>query len=159
MIIQNIKPKYLILLATVMFIAIGGIALAAGDPDMDPSLSPLPDHPPIPTDNPSGTNVYPSKMDAKQELGYLLFFDPKISGDTSIACSDCHGPKMGWGFSDPISRGYPGTVHWRNSQTALNSGYLNKIFWEGGTTSLESQAPAAEFLQRSEEQTSELQSR
>ena len=143
MIIQNIKPKYLILLATVMFIAIGGIALAAGDPDMDPSLSPLPDHPPIPTDNPSGTNVYPSKMDAKQELGYLLFFDPKISGDTSIACSDCHDPKMGWGFSDPISRGYPGTVHWRNSQTALNSGYLNKIFWEGGTTSLEAQAPAA----------------
>jgi len=54
MIIQNIKPKYLILLATVMFIAIGGIALAAGDPDMDPPLAPLPDHPPIPTDNPSG---------------------------------------------------------------------------------------------------------
>ena len=143
MIIQNIKPKYLILLATVMFIAIGGIALAAGDPDMDPPLAPLPDHPPIPTDNPSGTNVYPSKMDAKQELGYLLFFDPKISGDGGIACSDCHDPKMGWGFSDPISRGYPGTVHWRNSQTALNSGYLNKIFWEGGTTSLEAQAPAA----------------
>ncbi|OGP07382.1 MAG: hypothetical protein A2Z89_07885 [Deltaproteobacteria bacterium GWA2_43_19] len=140
---QNIKPKYLILLATVMFIAIGGIALAAGDPDMDPPLAPLPDHPPIPTDNPSGTNVYPSKMDAKQELGYLLFFDPKISGDGGIACSDCHDPKMGWGFSDPISRGYPGTVHWRNSQTALNSGYLNKIFWEGGTTSLEAQAPAA----------------
>ena len=128
MTMQNIKPKYLILLATVMFIAIGGIALAAGDPDMDPPLAPLPDHPPIPTDNPSGTNVYPSKMDAKQELGYLLFFDPKISGDGGIACSDCHDPKMGWGFSDPISRGYPGTVHWRNSQTALNSGYLNKIF-------------------------------
>ena len=143
MTMQNIKPKYLILLATVMFIAIGGIALAAGDPDMDPPLAPLPDHPPIPTDNPSGTNVYPSKMDAKQELGYLLFFDPKISGDGGIACSDCHDPKMGWGFSDPISRGYPGTVHWRNSQTALNSGYLNKIFWEGGTTSLEAQAPAA----------------
>ena len=143
MTMQNVKTKYLILLATVMFIAIGGIALAAGDPDMDPPLAPLPDHPPIPTDNPSGTNVYPSKMDAKQELGYLLFFDPKISGDGGIACSDCHDPKMGWGFSDPISRGYPGTVHWRNSQTALNSGYLNKIFWEGGTTSLEAQAPAA----------------
>ena len=143
MTMQNVKTKYFILLATVMFIAIGGIALAAGDPDMDPPLAPLPDHPPIPTDNPSGTNVYPSKMDAKQELGYLLFFDPKISGDGGIACSDCHDPKMGWGFSDPISRGYPGTVHWRNSQTALNSGYLNKIFWEGGTTSLEAQAPAA----------------
>lgn len=120
-----------------------GNALAAGDPDKDPPLAALPDHPPIPTDNPSGMNVYPSRMDAKQELGYLLFFDTKISGDAGIACSDCHDPKQGWGFNDPISRGYPGTVHWRNSQTAVNTGYLNKMFWEGGTTSLETQAPVA----------------
>src|SRR3989337_4461531 len=120
MTMQNVKTKYFILLATVMFIAIGGIALAAGDPDMDPPLAPLPDHPPIPTDNPSGTNVYPSKMDAKQELGYLLFFDTKISGDASISCADCHDPKMGRGFPDPISRGSPRSVHRRTSRTALN---------------------------------------
>ncbi|MBI5327492.1 MAG: cytochrome-c peroxidase [Deltaproteobacteria bacterium] len=140
---QNVKIRHLILLITLMFIAMGGIAMAEGDPDYDAPLAALPMNPPIPTDNPSGTNVYPSKMDAKQELGYLLFFDPKLSGDASISCADCHDPKMGWSFSDAISRGYPGTVHWRNSQTAVNSGYLNKIFWEGGTTSLESQAPAA----------------
>ena len=118
-------------------------AMAAGDPDNDPPLAALPAHPPIPGDNPSGMNVYPAKMDAKQELGFLLFFDPKVSGDAGIACSDCHDPKQGWGFNDPISRGYPGTVHWRNSQTVVNSGYLNKLFWEGGTFSLEAQAPAA----------------
>ncbi|MBI5894152.1 MAG: cytochrome-c peroxidase [Deltaproteobacteria bacterium] len=115
----------------------------AADAGKSRPLMPLPSNPPIPTDNPSGANVYPSKMDAKQELGYLLFFDPKVSGDGSISCADCHDPKQGWGFADPISRGYPGTVHWRNSQTAVNSGYLNKIFWEGGTTSLEAQAPVA----------------
>lgn len=135
--------KYLIPLLAIIFMAMGGIAVAEGDPDFDAPLAALPMHPPMPTDNTSGTNVYPSKMDAKQELGYLLFFDTKISGDASISCADCHDPKMGWGFNDPISRGYPGTVHWRNSQTAVNSGYLNKIFWEGSVTSLEAQAPAA----------------
>lgn len=126
-----------------MMLSLETTVMAVGDPDNDSPLAALPANPPIPTDNPSGKNVYPSKMDAKQELGYFLFFDPKVSGDAGIACSDCHDPKQGWGFNDPISRGYPGTVHWRNSQTAVNSGYLNKLFWEGGTISLEAQAPAA----------------
>ncbi len=140
---KKIYIFYILSVALITVIFSWGVAIAEGDPDMDPPLSALPDHPSIPTDNPSGKNVYPSKMDKKQELGYLLYFDPKLSGDGSISCADCHDPKMGWGFSDPISRGYPGTVHWRNSQTVVNTGYLNKIFWEGGTTSLEAQAPAA----------------
>ncbi len=140
---KKIYIFYILAVTLITVILSWGVVMAEGDPDMDPQLSALPEHPSIPTDNPSGKNVYPSKMDKKQELGYLLYFDPKLSGDGSISCADCHDPKMGWGFSDPISRGYPGTVHWRNSQTVVNTGYLNKIFWEGGTTSLEAQAPAA----------------
>lgn len=142
--IESIGDKFQIVfvVSCFLFIFLSGIAFAADAGKARP-LAALPSNPPIPTDNPSGTNVYPSKMDAKQELGYLLFFDTKVSGDASITCADCHDPKQGWGFNDPISRGYPGTVHWRNSQTAVNSGYLNKIFWEGGTTSLEAQAPVA----------------
>lgn len=56
-------------LVVLMFMAIGNIALAEGDPDMDTALAPLPSHPPIPSDNPSGTNVYPSKMDKNRSLG------------------------------------------------------------------------------------------
>ncbi len=130
-------------LAVLATLLIGGSAVLAVDTGKARPLTFLPAHPSIPTDNPSRTNVYPSKMDPKQELGYLLFFDPKLSGDAGISCADCHDPKAGWGTSDPISRGYPGTVHWRNSQTVINSGYLNKIFWEGGTTSLEAQASVA----------------
>ncbi len=55
----------------------------------------------------------------------------------------CHLPELGWGDGGAISRGYPGTKHWRNSQTILNSAYYNKLFWEGNVTSLESQAPSA----------------
>lgn len=97
-------------------------------------LAPLPAVP-VPTDNPMSA--------AKVELGKLLFFDPKITGDASLSCADCHDPKQGWGFADPISRGYPGTVHWRNSQTAVNSAYLAKLFWQGDAGSLEMQGEAA----------------
>jgi hypothetical protein len=53
----------------------------------------------------------------------------------------CHLPVLGWGDGGEISRGYPGTKHWRNSQTVLNSAYYNKLFWEGSVTSLEARRP------------------
>ncbi len=99
-----------------------------------PPLAPLPPVP-VPADNP----MSPEKV----ELGKMLFFDPRLSGDMSSPCVVCHLPNLGWGDGNEISRGYPGTQHWRNSQTVLNSAYYNKLFWEGNQTSLESQAPSA----------------
>ncbi|MBI2229356.1 MAG: cytochrome-c peroxidase [Deltaproteobacteria bacterium] len=99
-----------------------------------PVLGPLPPVP-IPRDNP--------QTPAKVELGKLLFFDPRTSGDASTSCASCHDPKQGWGDGGDLSRGYPGTQHWRNSQTVINSAYLKKLFWAGGVGSLESQAIAA----------------
>jgi cytochrome c peroxidase len=99
-----------------------------------PPLAPL-GEPPIPADN--------KQTDAKVELGKILFFDPRIGGDTSTACVTCHEPDSGWAWSDDFSRGYPGTVHWRNSQTIINSAYYGKLFWAGAAPSLEKQAPAA----------------
>ncbi|MFQ5757039.1 MAG: cytochrome-c peroxidase [Acidiferrobacterales bacterium] len=124
----------LVLFAPVLIVAGGENALAKGDPDMDPPLAPLP---PVP--EPPDNKITKEKA----ELGKLLFFDPKLTGDASIGCGDCHDPKQGWGFNDPISRGYPGAVHWRNSQTVVNSGYLGKLFWQGNAKSLENQAPIA----------------
>lgn len=99
-----------------------------------PPLAPLPPVP-IPADNPMSQE--------KVELGKLLFWDHRMSGDGLISCQSCHLPDFGWGDGGGISRGYPGTRHWRNSQTVLNSAYYGKLFWEGSVTSLESQAPAA----------------
>jgi cytochrome c peroxidase len=90
---------------------------------------------PVPADNP----LTPEKI----ELGKMLFWDSRLSGDGSTGCVVCHEPGKGWGDAGEISRGYPGTQHWRNSQTVLNSAYYNKLFWEGNVTSLEAQAPAA----------------
>jgi cytochrome c peroxidase len=114
-------------------------AVAAADKPMAkkttfPPLGPLPAVP-IPTDNPMSAE--------KVELGKLLFWDSRLGGDASSPCVVCHEPSKGWGDAGEISRGYPGTQHWRNSQTVLNSAFYNKLFWEGSVTSLEGQAPSA----------------
>jgi cytochrome c peroxidase len=99
-----------------------------------PALGPLPPVP-IPSDNP--------QTPEKVELGKMLFWDSRLGGDASSPCVVCHEPGKGWGDGGEISRGYPGTQHWRNSQTVLNAAYYNKLFWEGSVTSLEGQAPSA----------------
>lgn len=99
-----------------------------------PALAPLGDVP-TPADNPTT----PEKV----ELGKLLFFDGRLGGDTSTPCSACHNPALGWDFPADLSLGYPGTVHWRNSQTIINSAYYQKLFWAGSSKSLEDQAKSA----------------
>ena len=110
-------------------------ALEVNEPASTEPIGALPETPPDPADNPIS--------DAKVELGKLLFFDTRVSGDASVACSTCHDPRMAWGEGSDVSRGYPGTVHWRNSQTIVNSAYYNKLFWAGAALSLEKQAPSA----------------
>ncbi len=122
-----------LLLASAASIAFAAGTATAGNMEYPP-LAPLGD-PPIPADNPMS--------DAKVELGKMLFWDPRVGGDASTACVTCHEPDQGWAFSDALSRGYPGTVHWRNSQTVVNSAYLGKLFWAGAARSLEAQAPSA----------------
>lgn len=97
-------------------------------------LAPLGD-PPNPADNPTT----PEKV----ELGKLLFFDGRLSGNGAMPCSACHLPDAGWDFPEKISLGYPGTTHWRNSQTIVNSAYYGKLFWAGSSKSLEGQARSA----------------
>ena len=129
---KNSIKKYLAVVLVGMFLPT--LLLAEGDPDKDAPLDAL--------------GPVPVQLDNKQTpekiaLGRMLFFDPRLGGDASIACSDCHSPKEGWSFAAPISRGYPATVHWRSSQTIVNSAYYSKLFWAGAAKSLEAQAPSA----------------
>lgn len=113
--------------------AIAGPALAQDNPRPEglAALGP----PPIPADNP----MTPEKI----ALGEKLYFDPILSGNYSMPCSACHRPEAGWAVQAPISFGYPGTTHWRNSQTIINSAYYGKLFWAGASGSLEHQARSA----------------
>lgn len=132
------NQRFILILVTVVGTAVlAGSWLPGGSAAREaglPALAPLPE-PPIPADNPQTA--------AKIELGKLLFFDARLGGDVSIACSDCHAPSLGWTDGADICRGYPGTSHWRNCQTIVNSAYYDKLFWAGASRSLEAQAKGA----------------
>lgn len=125
------------LLPTVLGILLVMIGLGGGQALGEEKFPPLGPLPPVPV--PPDNLMSPEKV----ELGKLLFFDPRLGGDLSSPCSRCHVPAQGWGTESALSPGYPGTQHWRNAQTILNSAYYAKLFWEGSSLSLERQAPAA----------------
>ena len=66
------------------------------------------------------------------ELGKILFFDARLSGDASISCAKCHNSEQGFTTRDPLSEAYPGSKHWRNAPTMLNIVYKGKSYgWDG----------------------------
>lgn len=68
---------------------------------------------------------------AQAELGRRLFFDPRLSGNATLACADCHRPERGWADGQPLSAGYPGSAGFRNSPTLLNAAFKTRFMWDG----------------------------
>ncbi len=66
-----------------------------------------------------------------EDLGKLLFFDPRLSGDTSISCSTCHVPQSAWTDETALSAGYQGTLYFRNTPTIINAGRMPLLDWDG----------------------------
>lgn len=64
------------------------------------------------------------------ELGKMLFFDNRISGDADISCSVCHIPSKGWADGKQLSKGYPGTEYFRNSKTIINAVHAKFFYWD-----------------------------
>ncbi len=74
------------------------------------------------------------------ELGRMLFFDRRLSGDGTMSCATCHNPELGYTDGLAISLSYPTTRNWRNAPTIINVAYLDSYFWDGRAESLEQQA-------------------
>jgi cytochrome c peroxidase len=87
---------------------------------------------PVPAENP--------QTDAKVRLGAQLYFDPRLSADSTISCATCHRPDAAWANHDPTDTGIRGQVGGRNSGTILDSGHMKYQFWDGRAASLEEQA-------------------
>lgn len=75
-------------------------------------------------------------------LGKKLFFDKRLSGNNTVSCATCHHPELA--FSDGValtSSGISGNQLLRNSPALINLAWANNgLFWDGGSTNLESQA-------------------
>lgn len=74
------------------------------------------------------------------ELGRMLFFDRRLSGDGTISCAVCHDPEQAYADGRPLSGAYPTNKHWRNTQSLINVAYLNRFLWDGRSYTLEQQA-------------------
>ncbi len=82
------------------------------------------------------TNPYSPE---KAELGKKLFFDPTLSLDSTISCSSCHFEHLAFTDGKSLSTGVEGRKGKRNAPTLLNTAFLNRLNWDGGTTTLETQ--------------------
>src|SRR6201998_4423615 len=77
---------------------------------------------------------------ARVALGQKLFFEPRLSGDGTVACATCHDPARAFTDGRPLSVGIHGRVGQRNAPTVLNALYNKTQFWDGRVSTLEQQA-------------------
>ena len=76
----------------------------------------------------------------KVELGRQLYFDARISKDTTVSCATCHNPEKAWTDQAKTSTGIKGQVGGRSAPTVLNTVFGRTMFWDGRAASLEAQA-------------------
>jgi cytochrome c peroxidase len=122
---QN-KPKHLWRLAlatTIIAAVVGTVTSCVTDGQMKQAKS----TPPVPI-GPLAARKAPKA--SLVEMGKRLFFDARMSGDGAISCATCHDPAQGFtrqldnkGKPMTLSDAYPGTRHFRNAPTLLNSVY------------------------------------
>ncbi len=77
---------------------------------------------------------------ASVALGQKLFFEPRLSGDGTVACATCHNPARAFTDGRPVSVGVQGRAGQRNAPTVLNAFYNKHQFWDGRANTLEQQA-------------------
>jgi cytochrome c peroxidase len=74
-------------------------------------------------------------------LGRQLFFDPILSGDSTLSCSSCHQPHLAFTDGLALSQNKKGKQSKRSAPSLLNVVYHYKgLFWDGRAETLEQQA-------------------
>jgi cytochrome c peroxidase len=77
---------------------------------------------------------------AKIELGRQLYFDPRLSADSTVSCASCHDPSMAYTAHTKTGIGIRGQAGGRNSPVSFNRILSGRQFWDGRVDSLEAQA-------------------
>ena len=68
---------------------------------------------------------------ARAELGKRLFYDVRLSGDTSMSCATCHQPDKAFTDGEALSLAYTGAGHFRNTPTLANVGFRDAWMHDG----------------------------
>ena len=73
-------------------------------------------------------------------LGRRLFYDTRLSRDSTTSCASCHDPTVGFRDLRRVSQGVNGLDGTRQSMTILNVAIVKELFWDGRAKSLEEQS-------------------
>jgi cytochrome c peroxidase len=76
----------------------------------------------------------------KAELGWLLYFDKRLSADNTVACATCHDPQFAFTDGRNVSKGIRGQLGGRSAPTVINRAFSLEQFWDGRAKTLEEQA-------------------
>ncbi len=79
----------------------------------------------------------------KAELGFMLFFDKRLSKDGSAACAQCHEIGKAYTTGNALDAKVGGAMNKRNAPSMLNLGFHTTWYWDGRKASLEACAGAA----------------
>lgn len=80
-------------------------------------------------------------VDAKKvDLGFRLYHDERLSGDSTISCAHCHALNAGGVDGRKTSIGVGGAVGPINAPTVFNSVFNIEQFWDGRAATLQEQA-------------------
>ncbi len=77
--------------------------------------------PTVPAENPMSK--------AKVELGRHLFYEKRLSGNQTMACSSCHFQSLAFSDGRELPRGITNEEHPRNSQHLSNVAYAARLTW------------------------------
>jgi len=87
---------------------------------------------PVPASNPETEETI--------ALGRRLFYEKKLSADTSLSCASCHNPLIFFSDGRKHSIGVGGKIGVRNAPSVINAAFTPRQFWDGRASSLEEQA-------------------
>jgi len=74
------------------------------------------------------------------ELGRKLFYDEKLSKDSTISCASCHQQFGAFATYDHnLSHGYNNTLTTRNAPSLQNLAWQKEFMWDGGIVHLDLQ--------------------
>lgn len=120
---------------------------APQDPCLDCDLTHIPYQPVpytlvIPVDFPEmEIPAHNPLTEAGVALGRRLFYDTRLSLDSTMSCATCHLPEFSFTDARAVSPGVSGAVGTRSSMSLLNVGYVTTgLFWDGRAATLEEQA-------------------
>jgi cytochrome c peroxidase len=72
-------------------------------------------------------------------LGRMLFYDPILSGDSTLSCNNCHQQSKAFSDQRVVSVGITGQLGNRNSMPLHNQMWNKHFFWDGRAKSLKEQ--------------------